>query len=143
MHRYCRPRLSVGGVKGIKRIDLSGDIAIKLTALSLVMLIFGLPILAFLWMTSVPGRSYAGPLPPLTTGQQALADRLRADVVAVASKPHNVRYPQALERSADYIERTLEGAGYAVVRHPYRVGNHVVRNIEAVWSRAPPMPAPW
>ena len=38
-------------------------------ALLVFALLFVLPAAALLWMTSVPGRSHQGPLPPITEGE--------------------------------------------------------------------------
>ena len=85
-----------------------------------------------LWMTAVPGRSHAGPLPPFTPDQEQLAGRLREHVRAVASLPHNVSQPEELERAAQYIEGVLAGMGYEVHRQPFRADGQEVRNVEVV-----------
>ncbi|HLM42183.1 MAG TPA: M28 family peptidase [Microvirga sp.] len=103
-----------------------------LWALGAVALLISLPVAAVLWMTSVPGRAHAGPLPPLTPDQLQLAERLQDHVRAIASKPHNVEYPQELEQAARYIESTLTGVGYEIHRQPFQAGGQEVRNIEVV-----------
>lgn len=90
--------------------------------------LFAAPVAALLWMTAVPGKSWQGPLPPLTPAEADLAVRLRAHVTAIASEPHNLGHPEALERSARYIEKTLEGFGYHV--YPQKFDGGRVRNIE-------------
>ncbi|MEO9130486.1 MAG: M28 family peptidase [Sphingomonas sp.] len=105
-------------------------------ALALVMLV-GLPVAAILWMTAVPGRSWIAPLPPLDPGQQQIATNLEAHVRAIASVPHNIEHPLALERSASYIENSLAGLGYQVHRQPL-VGPDSERNIEVVIDPAKP-----
>jgi Zn-dependent M28 family amino/carboxypeptidase len=100
--------------------------------------LIGLPLASLLWMTSVPGKSHAGPLPHLTPEQVRLSARLRADVAAIASVPHNVAHPAALENSATYIEASLRNSGYQVRRQPFRAGEARVRNIEAVIDSARP-----
>jgi hypothetical protein len=110
---------------------------IRLSILAGVLfLLLGLPTAVLLWMTAVPGRSFAGPLPPLTPAQAALAERLRRHVVAIGSEPHNVAHPAALEAAALYLERDLAGLGYAVRRQPFRAGAGAVRNLEAVVAPA-------
>ncbi len=89
-------------------------------ALGVLTLLISLLIAGVLWMTSVPGRSHTGPLPPLTPDQLQLASRLHDHVRAVAGKPHNVGYPQELERTARYIESTLAEIGYEVHRQPFQ-----------------------
>jgi Peptidase family M28 len=95
-------------------------------------LLVALPVAGVLWMTAVPGRSHAGPPPPLTPDQAALAARLQEHVRAVASRPHNLGHPEELERAASHIEAVLEGMGYAVHRQPFSAAGQEVRNIEVV-----------
>jgi len=84
-----------------------------------------------LWyMVTVPGTSYSGALKPLAAEQRPLADNLRGHVTAVASREHNVWNLPALEASAQYIERTLAGLGYAVSTQRFESGGVEVRNIE-------------
>jgi hypothetical protein len=84
-----------------------------------------------LWyMVKVPGVSYAGALKPLTEEEKVSTGNLRRHVSAIASREHNVFHPAALEASAQYIERTLAGVGYAVLLQRFRAGPVEVRNIE-------------
>lgn len=63
------------------------------------------------------GRSYRGPLPPLSMPQRALAIELFADVTALcAHGPRNDQSPEALEAAAKHIEAALKHAGYDVQR---------------------------
>ena len=105
-------------------------------------LLAGLPAAALLWMTSVPGQGWAGPLPALSIAEQALAGRLERHVRAVAAEPHNVAHPEALGRSMAYIERALAASGYAVIRQPLDEANGApVANLEAVVGPADPRAA--
>ena len=72
---------------------------------------------------SMPGRSYSGPLPPLTPEEGALAVRLRAHVQALARAERN----QDLETPAGYIEAAL---GEGARSHEFTSGGRKVRNIE-------------
>ncbi|HMJ93361.1 MAG TPA: M28 family peptidase [Allosphingosinicella sp.] len=101
-------------------------------ALLVFALLFAMPASILLWMTSVPGRSHEGALPPPTEAEKQMAARLEAHVRAVASEPHNLQYPEALERSALYIESALNGIGYDVHRQVFTANGRKVRNIEAV-----------
>jgi Zn-dependent M28 family amino/carboxypeptidase len=89
-------------------------------------------VLILLWMTAAPGESFSGPLPPMTQAEHALATRLRTHVVAIAGEPHNIGHPDALERSARYIERQLAGMGYVVHRQWFEADHRRVRNIEVM-----------
>jgi len=98
-------------------------------------LIVAATLVALVWfaawyMTSTPGATHRGPLPPLDAEGRALAVNLKAHVTGVASEEHNVAHPEALERSALYIEKTLAGLGYAVSRDEFDTEGVKVRNLE-------------
>lgn len=80
----------------------------------IVLIIVGLPVAAFLWMTSVPGESYRGSPPVGSHERTAMATRLRADVIAIASQPHNLKHQAALLHAEHYLQLQLAAAGYAV-----------------------------
>ena len=82
------------------------------------------------FVTATPGASHRGPLPPLDAEGRRLAENLKAHVTAVASEEHNVGRPEALERSARYIEATLAKLGYAVSRQEFETEGVKVRNLE-------------
>jgi len=82
------------------------------------------------FMTAMPGERHRGTLQPLGVGDLPLPANLKAHVVAVASEEHNVKHPEALERSARYIEATLSGLGYAVSRQEVETEGVKVRNLE-------------
>ena len=107
----------------------------------LLLIMIGAPTGALMWMTAVPGHSWQGPLTALDKDGIRLAERLRDHVQTIASAPHNVAHPQALERSARFLEHSLYSLGYRVRRQSFPVGGTRVRNIEAVVepadSRAP------
>jgi hypothetical protein len=84
------------------------------------------------YMLSLPGKSYRGPLAPLTDEEAVIAANLRRHVAAVASREHNVFKPAALEASARHIEQELGTHGYAVGTQPYDTSHGRVRNIEAM-----------
>src|SRR3954471_24067745 len=113
-------------------VDNISERGAKRLALLFVLLLFSLPALTLLWLTAVPGRSYDGPLPPLTTDQALLAKDLRSEVAAIATVPHNTRFPDALGKSARFIELSLAASGYDVHRQIFSAGGQNVRNIEAV-----------
>ena len=82
------------------------------------------------FMTAMPGERHRGPLPPLDGEGRRIAENLKPHVVAVASEEHNVAHPEALERSARYIEAALAGFGYAVARQEFETAGIKVRNLE-------------
>jgi hypothetical protein len=84
-----------------------------------------------LWYSlHMPGRSHSGDIPPALPGEIQLAARLKSHVVAIATRPHNVRHYEALEAAAAYIEQSLQALGYRVVTQTYEVHDKVVRNLE-------------
>src|SRR5207302_3325458 len=87
-----------------------------------------------------------GPLPPLTAEEQALIPLLERHIEAIASRQHNVATYDELEKSARYIETTLESYGYTVNRHSFDADDYVsdtrtVRNVEVVIEPRDPGPA--
>jgi Zn-dependent M28 family amino/carboxypeptidase len=84
-----------------------------------------------LWyMVTVPGKSYSGPLKPLTTRDIELRDNLRRHVAAIGSREHNIFHFAELEAAAQYIERTLRGFGHEVNTQRFSAAPGEVRNIE-------------
>jgi len=86
--------------------------------------------LAVRYVTATPGASHRGPPTPLDAQGRRLADDLKKHVTGVASEEHNVSRPEALERSARYIETRLAALGYSVSRQEFEAEGVKVRNIE-------------
>ncbi len=84
-------------------------------------------------VTKPPGESFKGALPPMTDEERRLARDLRnhVDVLARDIGERNLRKPDALHRTADYITATLNDAGYDVRAYEYQVEGHTVKNLEA------------
>jgi Zn-dependent M28 family amino/carboxypeptidase len=83
-----------------------------------------------------PGRSYRGPLPPLSAEEAALAARLQRHVQRLAGDigERNVDRHGALQEAASYIEGELEAAAgvrYAVGSQTFDVQRRPVRNVDA------------
>jgi Peptidase family M28 len=74
-------------------------------------------------MTAMPGRSHAGPLPPLTQQEQTLAVQLQQHVVQLARDQRN----SDLDSPARYIEAAL---GPNARSQYFESGGRRVRNIE-------------
>jgi Zn-dependent M28 family amino/carboxypeptidase len=85
-------------------------------------------------MTDMPGKSHSGVLPPLTTEQAQLADRLRKHIAVLSEEigERNLWRDGTLDATAEYIEETLQAMGYAVSSQAYTVRGTRVRNLEAV-----------
>jgi len=116
--------------------DWLGSHRIEIGVAAVLLVIVSVPVLLLLWMTAVPGRSHAGPLPAVTPAQARLADALRRHVETIARTPHNSAHPEALEAAARAIEEALKTAGYQVQTQPFTADGHSVRNIEAVLEPA-------
>ena len=83
--------------------------------------------IAFLfYMVAMPGRSYSGPLPPLSGEARAISLRLRLHVAALAAKERHAD----LETPARYIEAAFAKHGYAPQSQHFEVGGRRMRNIE-------------
>lgn len=91
-------------------------------------------------MTQMPLRSYTGPLPPLSSEQIELRDRLIADVKYLTANigERNIQHVGSLQASVDYLRSSLQQTGYEVVEHPYPVGGTVAANVEAFLVGADP-----
>jgi len=78
------------------------------------------------YMTAMPERPYAGPLPPLSGEGRALSLRLRLHVAALAAAERNTD----LETPARYIEAAFSRLGFEPQSQYFESGGRKVRNIE-------------
>lgn len=106
--------------------------AVKRVAVLFVLLCAFL-VWVYFTMIRMPGETYRGPLLPLTGTQVALRDALRRDVEMLAGEigPRGVVRPIQLAASADFIERSLQEAGYEVERQCYNVHGVTCCNLVA------------
>jgi Zn-dependent M28 family amino/carboxypeptidase len=74
----------------------------------------------------MPGTSHAGPLPPLSDEERALAERLRRHVFTLAKTERNTD----LETPVRYIEGALAAHGLASKRQTFESGGQNVSNVE-------------
>ena len=83
-------------------------------------------------MIRMPGRSFTGALPSLTTEQSALRAELFADVQSLAGEigQRNVFRYAKLTAAAEFIERSFTGAGWRPRRDSYEVDGKICHNIE-------------
>ena len=91
--------------------------------------------------TSMPGRSYRGPLPPLTPAEGELRDELRHDVerLATAIGERNTYTIRALIAAGDFIAEELKAAGYTVEELSFETYGQPCRDIavEPIGRRNP------
>ncbi len=84
-------------------------------------------------MIRMPGKSWSGPLPPLSEEEARIAASLRSHVSRLGGEIGErtvFRYPR-LERAAVWIEEELRGLGYAVEREEFPVLKEHCRNLRA------------
>lgn len=86
-----------------------------------------------LFFSRMPGKSYRGPLPPLSKPDLEINSRLQQHVRFLAGEtgPRTLWNPSTLQAAADYIEKTFTLAGYQAQRQEYEVYNQTTCNIEA------------
>ena len=106
----------------------------------LIMLVL-IAVLSIAFMTAMPGKSYAGPLPNLSEEQAETSANLRKHVWHLAGTigERNVIAYQSLESARRYIKDSLEGQGYSVRSQEYTVQMRNVQNLiaEIPGSRRP------
>ncbi len=99
--------------------------------------LFGLAALLCLWgwscMIRMPGASFSGPLPSLTSAQAGLAAALRADVEHLAGRIgiRNAVAHGDLEAAAGWVEDRFKACGLAPERQTFMIGSKPFHNIEA------------
>ena len=81
----------------------------------------------------MPGQSYKGALPHLTSEESVLADRLRGNVEKLAGEigERNTLHYSALRSAADYIGSRFRAVGLTVRNEKYRTDDKEVANIVA------------
>lgn len=84
-------------------------------------------------ITTMPGCSHSGPLPPLSEKEKISSSLLSKHVMKLAGKigPRNIWRPEQLNASADYIRETLQVQGYKTAIQEFEVRGVSVKNIEA------------
>ena len=110
---------------------MSPELRRRLRWIAYPFLLIVLPVSLYFFMISMPGKSHAGPLPPLGPEQAELAAALRRHVAELAEKigeRNTVRYA-ALKKAADYVERELSAAG-PVSRQSYPASGRTCDNLE-------------
>ena len=102
--------------------------AVKLSAL-FILIIF----ILWFFMFRIPGKTYQGPLPPLTEKQKLLRDQLRKDVDKLAGEigDRNVSTEyDNLCKAADFIEKSLLKSDYKVFRQSYETSLYSLKGRE-------------
>src|SRR5215831_11629735 len=97
--------------------------------LAVLFVVIAVSVIAF--MTTMPGRSFRGSLPPLSPEESESAVNLKQHVSYLAGTigERNVTTYQALERTRQYIEDFLGREGYKVRSQEYVVQTRKVKNL--------------
>lgn len=84
-------------------------------------------------MTSMPGRSYSGPLRPLTETELERRERLKSHVSTLAERigERNLKHYDSLNASLNYIENNFSNIGFQISEQEYSVDAKSVKNVEA------------
>ncbi|HEY2390957.1 MAG TPA: M20/M25/M40 family metallo-hydrolase [Candidatus Angelobacter sp.] len=82
-------------------------------------------------MTSMPGKSFSGSLPPLSAEESQISRNLSQHITYLAGEigERNVIAYQPLQKSAQYIEDFFTSQGYKVSSQEYVVQMRKVRNL--------------
>lgn len=109
-----------------------GTASVLRRVIALLVLIAVAVTAGWLVMIRMPGKSYRGPLPPLSERERAISQAARRDVEKLAGEigPRSVYQPKALRAAADYVERSLTEAGFAVRRQTYIAQGETCANLE-------------
>jgi hypothetical protein len=88
---------------------------------------------ASLLMLAMPGRSFRGPLPPLSEEERALSVRLSKHIeeLSLTIGPRNLWHPKGLARAAAYVQNVFEAAGLQVKHQRFDCRGIPVMNLEA------------
>src|SRR5215471_6992542 len=103
----------------------------------IVFLRFGLILLALglfvAFTTSMPGKSYAGALAPLSPEEKQLSANLKSHVEKLAGTigERNIIHYKSLQKGAEYLEKSLSSDGYQVSSQEYVADGRAVRNLIA------------
>ncbi len=104
-----------------------------LRRLGILGIIFGL-IVWFGWfiLIRMPGKSYAGPLMSLQDWETSLENGLKRDLEKLAGEigERNLEKYKALTDAADFLDKSLQKAGYHVERQEYKVDGKSCYNLE-------------
>lgn len=91
-------------------------------------------------MIPMPGKSFAGPLLPLSKAESATTVNLEKHVRTLAEVigERNLWRHQALENAARHVSDTFSSLGYSPLEQIFNVNGKPVKNIEAVVSGTDP-----
>jgi len=79
----------------------------------MLMLVLGVGAGLLYYMLNMPGKPADTDLPPLTTSESAISDRLRVDVAYLAGEigERNTEHPSSLDRTVEYLQSRFRETG--------------------------------
>ncbi len=85
-------------------------------------------------MISMPGQTYSGPLPPLTSQEVILRDNLKRHVSMLADEigERNFWHYSELQKAASYIEGVFKASDFKVFEQLFEVKGKSVKNLEVI-----------
>lgn len=85
------------------------------------------------YLTTMPGKSYAGALPPFSAQEAETTANVKKHVFHLAETigERNLTRYKALQDASQFIEETLKSQGYEVQSQEYAVQGKTVRNLVA------------
>ena len=94
--------------------------------------ILGLLAASVWYMISMPGKTYVGKIPPLSTKETEIHDQLQQHVSMLAGVigERNVWHNDSMRKAAGYIRNVMEEAGYAVKTQPFTSRGVTLQNLE-------------
>lgn len=108
----------------------SGRAAFRL--LTLLLVLGALAVYTGFMLIRMPGKSFQGDLPPLSSEEEELAEQLRELVSSLAGEigERNIWTPKKYELAAHMIEDRLRSLGYDVNRDTFQVSGVACSNLE-------------
>jgi len=95
-------------------------------------ILIGVVILSLMFFTNMPGRSYSGPLRPLSAFEREVIEQLKRHISMLGEEigERNIWKYNNLKTSAHYIEKMVRELGYDAKKQEYGVKDMPVENLE-------------
>ncbi len=99
-----------------------------------LLIIAVVPLVAGIKMISMPGQTYSGPLPPLTSQEVVLRDNLKRHISMLADEigERNLWRFSELQKAANYIDGLFRSSNFKVLEQTYEVRGRSVKNLEVI-----------
>jgi Zn-dependent M28 family amino/carboxypeptidase len=107
----------------------------RLGITALILSILGAPLLiGTMIITTMPGQSYNGTLPPLSPVQTELVERLQTHIDTLAGDigERNIYHFEALSAAVQYLTETFQSFGYTPAVQSFTVQGKTVNNLEVI-----------